>query len=131
MSNIQKLIDDHLDKLGSMTPGTPEYTEAAKALEALEGARDKELLAGIRANQAEADRNIKRMEIEQKAEEAKLNYKANKRRNFWGFMGSLVGGALSLIGIPIGVHMLREVKEDQGVVDKDEMSIVRGVFPRL
>lgn len=125
----EKMYEEYdrlFEELSKQTPGTKEYADTLAVLEKLH----KMIIADEGAEQQRINdtmtQDLRQQEIEQKDRESAERAKASRWDSIWGFLGKLVSGILA-IG---GVLLLGEIKEEQGVVDKDKFSLVRGMFPK-
>ena len=79
----------------------------------------------FKMKELEMESELKRLEIESRA-------KQEKTRSFWGFFGVIGAAALGLVGVICEgfsrgkrIEQLREIKEDQGLVDRDLVNLTR------
>lgn len=79
----------------------------------------------FKMKELEMESELKRLEIESRA-------KQEKTRSVWGFFGAIGAGALALAGVICEcfskgkrIEQLREIKEDQGLVDRDLVNLTR------
>ena len=115
---IQEEIDRLADKMSELEVGSEEY----KLHEMLY----KDIEAENTRIAKTMDQDLKERELDQRDRETEVRAKASKWDAVWNFLGKLASGVVA-IG---GVLLLGEIKEDQGVVDKDKFSLVRGMFPK-
>ena len=119
-------IDRLTDVLSKQQPGTKEYNDTLAALEKLH----RMMLSDEEAEQKRLsdtmNQDLRERELEQRDRETAERAKSSRWDSIWGFLGKLASGIVA-IG---GVLLLGEIKEEQGVVDKDKFSLVRGMFPK-
>lgn len=125
-NTLEKEVQRLLDKLKEEEIGSEEYQKTQKALENLyklyledEQAKDE------RIDKAHT-RDLREQEIEER--------RADSKRKVWGTIGAAIVGFFGTIaavgGALHGQKMLKETKEDQGMVDRDEFSMSRSMFPK-
>ena len=122
---IEQQLNVCLDKILELEPGSDEYHKMAKTITELQGALLKDLTYEQNRIQATMDREVKEKEIEVRGE-------SEKARSMWGALGvigaALVGVVVAIIdnaGKDRRIEALREIKDDQGIVDKDLYNLTR------
>ena len=123
---IQEEIDRLADKMSELEVGSEEYNKLLQAMQKLHEMLYKDIEAENTRIAKTMDQDLKERELDQRDRETEVRAKASKWDAVWNFLGKLASGVVA-IG---GVLLLGEIKEDQGVVDKDKFSLVRGMFPK-
>lgn len=87
-----------------------------------------ERLKDLNPGTAEFDQTLRAIkaieEVRLSPDAAKI--KAARVEGIWNLVGKIAGGGLAILG----VLFLGDVKEGVGLIDKDEFSIVRTLFPK-
>ena len=145
---IDLMIDDITKTLAEMPDKKcKEYQELSASLRNLQDALIKDLTYEqnrIRANMEQelkeqelaSTRELKMKELEMEAEVKRLEIesrvKQEKTRSRWGFFGAIGAAVLGLGGVLLEclsrekrVKNLREIKEEQGIVDRDLVNLTR------
>lgn len=145
---IDSMIDDITQTLSEMEDKkSKEYMELSASLRNLQDSLIKDLTyeqnriaknmeqelkeQELKSNQEfkmkelEMESELKRLEIESRA-------KQEKTRSFWGFLGVVGAAGLGLVGVICEcfsrgkrIEQLREIKEDQGLVDRDLVNLTK------
>lgn len=123
---LEEMFDEQMEKLKKMQPGTQEYSETLKAIERIQELIDKDYEMEFKRLNHYAEQDFKERELELRERELGNRIKSDKRNTFWGVVGKILG----VLGGFGSILLLREIKTDQGVVDKDEFALAKGAQPR-
>lgn len=124
---LEEELNRLLDILPRLNPDTDEYRKTRQEAENLQTM----LLEDERLDEEMIDKRHNRDLREQELDERMADSKRKAKSTIWaallGLGATIVAGAAALFG----QYMLRETKEEQGVVDRDEFAINRTTFPRV
>lgn len=145
---IDLMIDDITKTLSEMPDKkSKEYKELSDSLRNLQNALIQDLTYEqnrIKANmeqelkerEIESNRELKMKELEMETEIKRLEIESRvrqeKTRSRWGFFGAIGAAVLGLGGVLLEcfsrerrIEKLREIKDDQGIVDRDLVNLTR------
>lgn len=136
---VEMQIDAMTNLLPTLTPGTKEYSNTAMAIRNLQDALIREetyeqnrIKNNMELDLKEKELDLKKEEINAKLVEATERTKQEKTRSWLGFAGAAIGGVAAIATAIIGalsrrdsIHELKEIKDDQGIVDRDLVNLTR------
>lgn len=124
MDELKKKFNDMARDLAEMDPKDKDFIATANRLKEVQEILLREQAKDDRSKAAtiEADEKIKAAEVE-----AEGKIKVAKTEAIWGFFGRLLGG---VVGIG-SILLLINIKDTQGMVDKDVFSISKVFMPRM
>ena len=122
---VEEQIDKLTQLLKELDPKSKEYADVCGSIRNLENALMQEVKYEQDRVQSMLDRDLKQEEIRSGVEKEKI-------RARWGFFGAVFGG-LAAIGTAViaalsrrdNIRELREIKDDQGIVDRDLVNLTR------
>ena len=123
---IEEEIDRLSEKMADLEPGTEEYSKLLQAMQKLHEMLYKDIEAENTRVAKTMDQDLRERELDQRERETNIRAKSSKWDTVWNFLGKLASGVVAIGGI----LLLGDIKEEQGVVDKDKFSLVRGMFPK-
>ena len=123
---LEQMIDEGLAKLKKMQPGTQEHSDTLKAVERLVELLEKDYDMEAKRLARNTEQDLKERELDLRERELGARIKSDKRNTFWGVVGKILG----IVGGGATILLLRNVKDDQGIVDKDEFALAKGAQPR-
>lgn len=107
--------------------GSPEHKEIINALKELHIIRMNERRAESERIEKNMMMDLRKEELEIRVLESEQKMKASKHSDWFGFLKSVACGLLALGGM----LLLDETKREQGYIDKDKLSMIKGLFPKL
>jgi len=123
---IEEEIDRLAEKMADLEPGTEDYSKLLQAMQKLHEMLYKDVEAENTRIAKTMDQDLRERELDQRERETDIRAKSSKWDAVWNFLGKLASGVIAIGGI----LLLGDIKEEQGVVDKDKFSLVRGMFPK-
>lgn len=145
---IDKMIDDITKTLSEMEDKTSkEYMELSASLRNLQDALIKDLTyeqnriaknmeQELKEHEINATQEIKMKELDMESElkrlEIESRVKQEKTRSVWGVVGAVGAAVVGFCGVLIEcfsrekrIKDLREIKDEQGIVDRDLVNLTR------
>lgn len=123
---IEEEIDRLDTKMANLELGTEEYNKLLPVRQKLHEMFHKDLEAENTRIAKTMDLDLRERELDLRERETEIRAKSSKWDAVWNFLGKLASGVVAIGGI----LLLGDIKEEQGVVDKDKFSLVRGMFPK-
>lgn len=124
---LENEINRLLDKQADLDPLSEEYRQIQQRLETMVGI----LLDGEKADAERDDRiesqQMRKQELEEKKADSKRRARSTVLGGILAFCGTVFAGGVALIG----TRNLKETKQEQGMVDRDELSMVRTTYPKM
>lgn len=120
---IEKKIDEVIEKLEETDPGTKEFTELSVQLRNLQDSLSKDIAQ-------EETRATRENETRLKEKELEVRLKGERSRSIWTAIGAGLAAAATVAVAFINgeyqakrIEALKNVKEDQGIIDRDVMNV--------
>lgn len=136
---VEQQIDAMTELLPTLTPGTKEYSDLTASIRNLQDALLREetyeqnrIKANMELDLKEKELDLKEHEIQVKNVEIMERTSQEKTKSWLAFAGATIGGLAAIGTAVIGalsrrdtIRELRELKEDQGIVDRDLVNLTR------
>lgn len=124
---IEKLRDKLVKELETMTEGTEKFTEITTQIRNLTDVLSKDFAQEETRAKREEETRLKEKELD-------VRLKGERSRSIWAAIGTgLAAGLTALGGIAVAIlngksqdrriDKLKNIKEDQGIVDRDVMNV--------